>query len=218
MKEYRAKEYRTKEYRLEQVNGPEDFCKRLKSLPEAKIGNFVWNDAPNPKANARMGYDDKAFYVYMEAVEPYIRAMQTEQNGPVYTDSCLELYLMPAASSSMYFNIEINPIGTMFFSVGEQRDGRILITDVTGADLGIRTCTEPLAQGGYRWSVSYALTYELIQTYIPQFEMSSRMRMKGNFYKCGNGLPVPHWGTWAPVNTPKPDFHRPEWFGTFVLE
>jgi hypothetical protein len=43
-------------------------------------------------------------------------------------------------------------------------------------------------------------------------ETFSGLHARGNFYKCGDRLPVPHYVSWAPIATPKPDFHRPEYF------
>ena len=42
--------------------------------------------------------------------------------------------------------------------------------------------------------------------------------MKGNFYKCGDHLSVPHFLSFAPIGVPKPDFHRPEFFCTLEFE
>ena len=36
---------------------------------------------------------------------------------------------------------------------------------------------------------------------------------RANFYKCGDKLTVPHYVTWSPVETVKPDYHQPEYFG-----
>ena len=38
------------------------------------------------------------------------------------------------------------------------------------------------------------------------------LHARANFYKCGDGLTVPHFVTWAPIATEKPDYHRPEFF------
>jgi hypothetical protein len=43
------------------------------------------------------------------------------------------------------------------------------------------------------------------------------LRARGNFYKCGDKLPVPHYLSWAPIATPRPDFHRPEYFDTLMF-
>ena len=33
-----------------------------------------------------------------------------------------------------------------------------------------------------------------------------------NLYKCGDNLSHPHFLSWRPIATEKPDFHRPEFF------
>jgi hypothetical protein len=40
----------------------------------------------------------------------------------------------------------------------------------------------------------------------------------GNFYKCGDMTNEPHFVTWNPVKTEKPDYHRPEFFGNLLFE
>jgi len=39
---------------------------------------------------------------------------------------------------------------------------------------------------------------------------------RANLNKCADGMSHPHWLTWAPVGVPRPDLHRPEFFG--ILE
>lgn len=33
-----------------------------------------------------------------------------------------------------------------------------------------------------------------------------------NLFKCGDELSHPHFLSWQPIRTEKPDFHRPEFF------
>ena len=42
-------------------------------------------------------------------------------------------------------------------------------------------------------------------------------RFRGNFYACGDKTPAPYYAAWNEVETPSPDFHRPEFFGEFTL-
>ena len=37
--------------------------------------------------------------------------------------------------------------------------------------------------------------------------------MRANFYKCGDKTLQPHFLSWSPIHSEKPDFHRPEDFG-----
>ena len=43
-------------------------------------------------------------------------------------------------------------------------------------------------------------------------ELSGRT-MRANFYKCGDKTLKPHFLSWSPIQSEKPDFHRPEDFG-----
>ncbi len=38
-----------------------------------------------------------------------------------------------------------------------------------------------------------------------------------NLYKCGDNLSHPHFLSWRPIQTDKPDFHRPEYFERVTL-
>ena len=42
--------------------------------------------------------------------------------------------------------------------------------------------------------------------------------IRANFYKCGDMLPHPHFLSLFPIDIPKPDFHRPDFFGSVVFE
>lgn len=41
--------------------------------------------------------------------------------------------------------------------------------------------------------------------------------MRGNFFKCAEKSEHPHYGCWAPVDLPRPDFHSPDYFGELIL-
>ncbi|MBR1970023.1 MAG: hypothetical protein IKA17_06675 [Clostridia bacterium] len=43
-------------------------------------------------------------------------------------------------------------------------------------------------------------------------------KMYGNLYKCGEDTEKEHYVTYYPIVSEKLDFHRPEFFGEFVLE
>jgi hypothetical protein len=43
--------------------------------------------------------------------------------------------------------------------------------------------------------------------------------MRGNFYKCGDGTALPHYGMFKGYfDVAAPDYHRPERFIPFVTE
>ncbi len=44
------------------------------------------------------------------------------------------------------------------------------------------------------------------------------VELMGNFYKCADRTSSPHFLSWAPISTPEPDFHRPEFFSKIILD
>ena len=49
-------------------------------------------------------------------------------------------------------------------------------------------------------------------------ELAAGLRLYANFYVCGDQTPLPCYGAWSEVETEKPDFHQPKYFGVLVLD
>ena len=65
------------------------------------------------------------------------------------------------------------------------------------------------------WELALVIPATVFSKYPICLEEGGRLR--ANFYKCGDDLPVPHFVSWNPITTEKPNFHRPECFGELVL-
>ena len=63
------------------------------------------------------------------------------------------------------------------------------------------------------WTVMAFVSYDFL---LKQFSCVEKT-MRANFYKCGDQSTVVHYSTWNPVETEKPDYHRPEFFGKIIL-
>ena len=85
---------------------------------------------------------------------------------------------------------------------------------VTGAEalFGARTRR---TDGG--WEVGYRVPAEFVRRFFPEFELRRGLRLRGNFYKCGDATVQPHYLAWNPVTSETPAFHRPWEFGEIVL-
>ena len=59
------------------------------------------------------------------------------------------------------------------------------------------------------WAVRYRVPFALLREL---FGREPGARMRGNFYTCDETI-HPHFGSWSPVASANPDFHRPECFG-----
>ena len=190
------------------------------SLPWHPIDSVNWPEYPFcPTAAFRIAYSPTGFYLHYRVEEPHLRARYSEDNGSVWTDSCVEFFLQPTPEGP-YYNVECNCIGTLLLGKGFGRHDRIRISNgilrITDryASLG-RTPFETRPADG-AWEVALSLPHSLFQgtTLAPK----PGDTMRGNFYKCGDELPEPHFISWHPIRIPQPDFHTPEWFGELIFD
>ena len=189
----------------------------LESVPFAPIEAYTWDKEYMPRAEARLiMIKDQGFYLSMQCAEKNPRAVYKNYNDPVYTDSCLEFFAKWHNGSDKYINMEMNSAGALLSCVGSGRENRIPLKDYTGGEIfQINASVNELY-----WSVSAAIPFSILEKVygIDRDIFTSGYCFYGNFYKCGDKTRSPHYGAWNPVQTEKPDFHRPEFFGTLIID
>ena len=98
-------------------------------LDKEKIGfqtidNVNWEAYPyRPKVEFRIAHSDDAVLLHFNVKEASVRAKYGEDNGSVWTDSCVEFFSVPAGDG-IYYNIECNCIGTILIGAGAERNDR----------------------------------------------------------------------------------------------
>ena len=177
------------------------------------VNKYPWDSAYRPHTAAKISYIDDSLHVYMRTNEWPLRALVVEQNGAVYTDSCMELFLMPVpGKTEKYINIEINPLGVPFISVGISRKNRYLINVRNYKKLF--SISSKISEKG--WELSYRIPLDFLHDNFGEFELLPGYEMRANFYKCGDNTIHPHYGCWSEIDLPAPDFHCPNFFGRIV--
>jgi hypothetical protein len=66
------------------------------------------------------------------------------------------------------------------------------------------------------WQITVAVPWNVF--FKHNLNPASGTKMRGNFYKCGDELSVPHFVSWTKIKTEKPSFHNPEFFGGLEFE
>ena len=185
------------------------------NVPKAYIDQYAWSDAYMPSAYAQLvkieGY---GFALRMVCREQNPRAVYTEYNQPIYTDSCLEFFASWDHTQPKYLNMEMNARGALLSCVGKDRYERTPTLDACGE--------LPLVQGFLaegEWGIVARIPFSVIDGVygIGAETFVSGYTFMGNFYKCGDQTDVPHYGSWSRVGTENPDFHRPEYFGKLII-
>lgn len=164
-----------------------------------------------------IAHSDKYIYVNFFVRCNYLKAVNYQNNSPVSQDSCVEFFLS-SKKDEHYWNFEFNCIGTINASHRTERAHPIRLNDeelatvIRYASCGNNPFEE--LEGLFTWNLLIAIPLELVDL---KYE-GNPIEIKGNFYKCASGTSLPHYLSWAPINTEKPDFHRPEFFGNIILD
>ncbi len=185
--------------------------------PVAEIGNYIWDEnGYMPRAQARVMYSDAGLFVYMCAWEDEVRA-EADMCGMISQDSCLEFFVQPNVDVPRYANVEMNPLGNFMCGIGRNRYGRFEAKKLPLECMEICHSVSDAAKFcGPKWEIAYTLPADWLKLWFDA-KLASGVKMRGNFYKCGDLTRYEHYGMWNPVQSDTPDFHRPESFGELVL-
>lgn len=183
--------------------------------PGELIDTLNWDNFKyKPEARFNIAYSDKEIFLKYYIGEESVKAEKTESNQMVCEDSCVEFFVSPA-NDGIYYNMEFNAIGTCLMGTGTSRkDGvRAPVTIIEqirkSGSLGINPFEE--RHGKFFWTITVAIPNEVF--FRHKVKDLKGKSIRANFYKCGDKLTKPHYITWNPVGTEKPDFHQPEYFG-----
>ena len=164
-------------------------------------------------------YDNLAIYVIFRVEDKYVKAVHSNHQDPVYTDSCVEFFFSPDDNSNEgYFNLEMNCGGTMLFHhQTEPRTNQVHIADEDIQQIEVASTLPPIVDPEIQeetiWSVEYRIPFSVLARYrdFPIPEKGTIWR--ANLYKCADATSHPHWLTWAFIDLPSPNFHQPDFFG-----
>lgn len=181
-------------------------------IERLSIDQLLWTESCDVQAWAQVCWDENALYVRQTAKEAVVRA---ELDGPlerVCNDSCLEFFLRPTEAPH-YLNFEFNPNASLYlgFRTGRELSVRLVHEKYPEA-FAPKTARTPDG-----WELSYRIPFAFIRLFFPQWEAKAGAKLYGNFYKCGDETPNPHYLAWNPIQWPTPEFHRPEQFGALIL-
>jgi hypothetical protein len=176
--------------------------------------------AHRPAVQAWLAYDDDALYASFRVDDRYVLATAEKHQDPVCIDSCVELFFTPGPDVGQgYFNIECNCGGVVLFHHQQSRAQAVQTLSpeaIRAMDIRhtLPARVVPELPGPLSWSVSYRVPFDHLEHFAPVARPAPGVLWRANLYKCADRSSHPHWLTWSPVDLPRPDFHRKEYFGT----
>jgi hypothetical protein len=170
-----------------------------------------------PMSSFAAAYSTKAIYIDFLVRCNYLRAENYTDQSPVSQDSCVEFFVKPQPDGE-YWNFEFNCIGTINASHRRERPAptRLSADELSRVKRYASCGTRPFCEveGLFTWNLLVVIPLDLIGLdiqHLPDY-------IEGNFYKCASATSEPHYLSWAPITTEKPDFHRPEFFGKIFFD
>ena len=176
------------------------------------IENLLWGTVSIPETRGYLGFvEGEGFYLKMICQESDPRREYYEDNDPVYQDSAVEAFLQ--FDDKHYINLEMNANGALLAAFGAGRENRRYFTS---SELEKFECRAECREA--EWEVSVSLPLSVIESAFGAAKLGRGSSFACNFYKISETAEIEHYGSYAPVRTPVPDFHRPEFFAAARIE
>lgn len=165
-----------------------------------------------PEVTFKMVHSDHLIGLHYKVKEEFVKAQAIRANESVWEDSCVEFFVS-LDNKHTYFNFEFNVLGTGLIGYGSSVKAerkRLTAAQIDTVD----TLTQVVKHDGSKeWEIFLLIPKDLITT-----EDLSGKTIHGNFYKCGDALPNPHFIAWNTIDHPTPNFHLPAFFGTLIFD
>lgn len=198
------------------LNASTGECLKQKGLG-LSVDVVNWKEYPyKPQVSVWLGHNGEYLIYTFSVVENHLLVNNLYDNGSVWEDSCVELFVADP-DDVYYYNFEANAAGTMLASrcVCRADTDRMPPEEMAKilrcASLQHKLYDEVL-EDGVCWQLTIAIPFAMIG-----YADGAPTEIKANFYKCGDKTHNTHFLSWAPIASPTPDFHRPESFRRLIL-
>jgi len=186
----------------------------LDTLERNSIAKTPWENRENiPDVSFVIAHTGDCILLKYYVHENSIRGLYSNTNAPVHEDSCVEFFI-GFGNGPAYYNIELNCIGTCLLGYGIDRNSRDTLPDDIVNKIQRYIVIEPGGKTALKpvyWELTLVIPKEVF--IHDDITCWNGMNCKVNFFKCGDGLPEPHFLSWNNIISPEPNFHLPEFFG-----
>lgn len=163
---------------------------------------------------ARVAYDVDALLLRFDCDDRDVWATHTRRDAPLWEEEVVELFLAPGeADPREYFEIEVNPLGTIFDARVANPHGRrdTMVVDTSwNADGLVAAVARPSPQA---WRADLVIPWtDLCAGPAPRVWRANLFRIERP--RDGDA----EFSCWVPTLADPPDFHRPAHFGRLILQ
>jgi len=166
----------------------------------------------SPVASFVIAHNRDSVFLKYFIEEPNIRACETQINGKIWEDSCVEFFISFNKDDN-YYNLEFNCIGTGLIGYGSTKQDRELLS--AESINKIKSYSTIMTNENKYWELLLIIPSGVFMYH--KLSSLSGMECRANFYKCGDLLPKPHFLAWSNIESIEPNFHLPQYFGQIVF-
>ena len=190
-------------------------------LPVHAIDNAPWSKKAGLSCEAgfSISHFNDGICLKYAVTEPFLKVKKRNINGAVHKDNCVEFFVAFDGDKG-YYNFEFNCLGSLKGGFGEGRQHRkslpshLLKPVQDNLEISLSNGRDG---NSIRWTLAVILPLSIF-LHHPKPGLSG-LTCTGNFTKCGDDLPNPHFLSWAAdLDSPTPDFHQPSGFGKLIFE
>ncbi|MBE9598441.1 carbohydrate-binding family 9-like protein [Pedobacter sp. MC2016-24] len=200
------------------TEGIEKVAALLNAIPKNEIGDQPWPEFKCAlQANFTIAHSNDTIWLKYEINEDAIRVVTAETNGAVHKDNCVEFFVSFGAEKS-YYNIEVNCMGVCLIAYGKGRSNRKYLQKEVVEQIKTHAVVKQTAENHqfrYAWEITLMIPLAVFE--YSNITSLSQQTGFGNFFKCGDDLPQPHFYSWNGIEANSPDFHLPEFFGALTF-
>ncbi len=177
-----------------------------------------------PQATVEVSCSDDSLFLHWRVDELNVRATVKRDGGPVYTDSAAEFFcLLP---DGRYANFEFNCLGYCLSEIqhymGDPNRTRCTREKYDQISRSASLGRDSLGSidGLTHWELQTAIPLHWLlpeDAWDEQGQLRTGTSVMCNFYLCADQSLSPHYVSWAPIHTPRPAFHKPEFFQPLQL-
>ena len=184
-------------------------------------------EAPRLRTAVRVGFRDGALLVRFDGRDEGTVATLRRRDEPLWTEDVYEVFVTPLDPPTVYFEFEINPLGTLFDArVTSPELARVSMNVDVGWNLpGLRGRSRVRP---HRWSATLTIPIapmlDEVTPLTPALSRRERENAAGrrhtlwraNFCRIDRGT-ADEFSAWSPAGREPPDFHEASRFGRLTL-
>jgi len=186
--------------------GPTD---RLVELAPVFLRDARTGATPRLKTAVRLGLRAGSLCVRFDGRDDGVVASLTKRDDPLWQEDVFEVFLSPSDPPRLYYEFEVNPLGTLF-------DARVSSPELSRARMQVETTWDcegfaaRVTRGPRRWSASLRIPLGQLCVGAPP------PVWRANFFRIDRGA-ADEYTAWAPTYADPADFHLPGSFGLLKL-